>query len=51
MEILAAIIVLLFVAIATLPAWPYSRRWTFIPTGACGGVLLVLVAMILAGRF
>ena len=51
MEMLGAIVLLLFVAIGTLPAWPYSRRWTFYPTGACGGVVLCLVALILMGRF
>ncbi len=51
MEMLAAMVLLLFAAIGTLPAWPYSRRWTFYPTGACGGVVLVLLAMILTGHF
>ena len=51
MEMLAAIVLLLFVAIGTLPAWPYSRQWTFYPTGACGGIVLVLVGLILTGRF
>jgi len=38
-------------ALAVLPAWPYSRRWGFLPTGTCGGVVLIIVAMILLGRF
>lgn len=50
MEILVAMMVLLFVAIATLPTWPYSSRWTFYPTGACGALVLALLAMILTGR-
>ena len=48
---LATVVLLLLVALGTLPAWPYSRRWTFVPSGACGGVVLVLVGLILAGRF
>jgi hypothetical protein len=51
MAILATVILLLFLALATLPSWPYSRRWGFVPTGACGGVVLVIVTMILLGRF
>ena len=51
MEMLAAMVLLLFAAIGTLPSWPYSRRWTFYPTGACGGAVLVLLAMILTGHF
>jgi hypothetical protein len=50
MGILAAIMILLLIAIAALPAWPYSQRWSFYPTGACGGLVLFLLAMILSGR-
>ena len=48
---LAAAVLLLLLALATLPAWPYSRQWGFYPTGTCGGIVLVIVAMILMGRF
>ena len=51
MEMLAAMVILLFLAIATLPAWPYSRRWSFYPTGACSGIVLFLLAMIISGHF
>jgi hypothetical protein len=51
MEILATVVLLLLLALVVLPAWPYSRRWGFFPTGTCGGVVLVIVAMILLGRF
>ena len=50
MAILAAVILLLLVALAALPAWPYSRQWSFYPTGTCGGVVLFIVVMILMGR-
>jgi hypothetical protein len=50
MDMLAAIMLLLVVALGTLPAWPYTRRWGFYPTGACGGVVLVLIGLILTGR-
>jgi hypothetical protein len=51
MAMLAAVVLLLFVALGTLPAWPYSRRWGFYPTGACGGIVLVIIGMILTGHF
>jgi hypothetical protein len=51
MALLTALLLLLLVALGTLPAWPYSRRWTFYPTGACGGIALVIIAMILTGHF
>jgi hypothetical protein len=51
MGILVAMVLLLFLALATLPGWPYSRQWGFYPTGTCGGAALIMVAMILLGRF
>jgi hypothetical protein len=41
---------LLLAAILVLPAWPYARRWGYYPTGACGVILMTLVALILTGR-
>ena len=37
--------------IGALPAWPHSRRWGYGPSGALGVILLVIVVMMLAGRF
>lgn len=51
MELLAAMVILLFTAIAVLPAWPYSQRWSYYPTGACGGIVILLLAMIMTGHF
>lgn len=51
MELLAAMVLLLSVALGTLPAWPYSRRWGFYPAGACGGIVVVIIGMILTGHF
>jgi hypothetical protein len=51
MALLTAVGLLLLLALGTLPAWPYSRQWGFYPTGACGGAVLVIIAMILMGRF
>jgi hypothetical protein len=51
MAILVTVVLLLLLALATLPGWPYSRQWGFLPTGTCGGVVLVIVTMILLGRF
>ena len=48
---LAAMVLLLFVALGTLPAWPYSRRWGYYSTGTCGGIVLVMIGMILTGHF
>jgi bacteriorhodopsin len=51
MEILAAMMVLLILAIAVLPTWPYSpANWGYYPTGVCGFVVVVIAAMIVVGR-
>ena len=44
-------IVLVLLLIGALPAWPHSRRWGYGPSGALGVVLLVIVVMMLAGKF
>ena len=51
MELLAAMVILLLAAIVVLPAWPYSQRWSYYPTGACGGIVIFLLAMIMSGHF
>ena len=51
MELLAAMVLMLLVVFATLPAWPYASTWGYYPSGACGALLLALVGLILTGRF
>ena len=45
------LVVLVLMLLGVLPAWPHSRRWGYAPTGGLGLVVLVLVVLILAGRF
>lgn len=44
------IIVLLLFVIGALPAWPYSRRWGYYPSGGIGLILLILIILILMGQ-
>jgi hypothetical protein len=44
------IIVLLLFVIGALPAWPYSRRWGYYPSGGIGLILLILIILLLMGR-
>lgn len=44
------IIVLLLFVIGALPAWPYSRRWGYYPSGGIGLILIILIILILLGR-
>ena len=46
---LIPLFVLLLLVLA--PAWPYSRRWGYYPSGTLGAVVLVVIALVLLGRF
>ena len=50
MEVLVAMMALLVVGLAALPAWPYSVKWGYYPTGVCGLVVLTLAALAFIGR-
>lgn len=43
------LIVLLLLLLGALPAWPYSRRWGYYPSGGLGLVLIVLLILFLIG--
>jgi Protein of unknown function (DUF3309) len=45
------IIVLLLALIGALPTWPHSREWGYYPSGGLGLVLLIIVVLVLSGRF
>lgn len=49
---LGAVLVILAVVllIGAFPAWPYSRRWGYMPTSVLGGLLLLLVVLLVLGR-
>jgi hypothetical protein len=46
--VVAVLVVLL---LATLPTWPYSRRWGYLPISIIALVLVLVVALILFGVF
>ena len=51
MTVAAAILTVLVLAvILVLPIWPFSRSWGFGPAVLVGIILLVLLAMAVAGR-
>ncbi|MEZ4522155.1 MAG: DUF3309 family protein [Thermomicrobiales bacterium] len=39
------LIVLLFVAIASIPAWPYNRGWGFSPVGIVVAAFLFVILL------
>jgi len=44
------LIVLVVLAVAGLPSWPYSRDWGYYPSGGLGLIVLIVVILVLTGR-
>ena len=45
------IVILVLLLIGALPTWPYSRSWGYYPSGGVGLIVLILVILLLLGRF
>lgn len=45
------IIIVVVLLVLALPAWPYSRGWRFYPSSLLGVILLILIILLLTGRF
>jgi hypothetical protein len=43
------LIVLVVVAVGSLPTWPHSRSWGYYPSGGLGLVLVVVLLIMLLG--
>ncbi|HTL29866.1 MAG TPA: DUF3309 family protein [Tepidisphaeraceae bacterium] len=44
------IVILLLMALGSLPSWPYSSGWGYYPSGGFGLLLLILIVLALSGR-
>ena len=47
---LLLLILLIVLLVGATPAWPYSRRWGYYPSGGVGLLLLILIILLLTGR-
>jgi len=45
------LIVLILLLIGAVPAWPYSSGWGYYPSGLLGLVFLIMLVLVLTGRF
>ncbi|HEY3354030.1 MAG TPA: DUF3309 family protein [Polyangia bacterium] len=45
------LVVAVLLVVATLPAWPYSRRWGYYPSGLLGLLALLVLIVLLLGYF
>jgi len=48
--LLLVMVALLLVAVGTLPAWPYSAKLGYYPSGISGAILLSIAWMVVVGR-
>jgi hypothetical protein len=44
------VIILVILAIGTLPRWKYSSNWGYLPSGGLGILLLIVIILLLTGR-
>lgn len=44
------LVVLVLMLLGTIPTWPHSREWGYMPSGLLGVVLLVVLVLLLMGR-
>ena len=45
----ALLVLLVVLTVIGLPTWPYSARWTYYPSGACGVTALTIAMLIVLG--
>ena len=45
------IIILILILVGVLPTWPHSRSWGYAPSGILGVIVIVVLILLLNGRF
>jgi len=48
---LLLLVLLLLLLVSSVPAWGYSRDWGYYPSGTVGVILIILIIMLMLGRF
>lgn len=43
------LIIIIILLIASVPVYPYSRRWGYGPSGLLGAVLIILIVLLILG--
>ena len=43
------LVVIIILAIAAAPTWPYSREWGYYPSGGLGLLLIILLILLFTG--
>jgi len=45
------LILLVLMLVGALPAWPHSKSWGYYPSGGLSLVVLIVLLLVLTGRF
>ena len=45
------IVLLLLLMVGSVPSWRHSRGWGYYPSGTLGLILIILIIMMMLGRF
>ncbi|MBV8888151.1 MAG: DUF3309 domain-containing protein [Alphaproteobacteria bacterium] len=45
------LIILIIALIGSLPTWPYSGGWGYYPSGGFGLIVIILIIVLLMGRY
>lgn len=45
------LVILVLFLIGALPHWPYSSGWGYYPSGGLGIIFIILLILVLTGRF
>ncbi|HKF48454.1 MAG TPA: DUF3309 domain-containing protein [Terracidiphilus sp.] len=50
MVVLFLIPLLILAIVAVVPAWPYSRNWSYYPSGGLGVILVLTIVLLFMNR-
>ncbi len=45
------IVVLILILLGVIPTWPHSRAWGYKPSGVIGLIVVIILILMLLGRF
>lgn len=45
------IVVLILILLGVIPTWPHSRPWGYAPSGVIGLIVVIILILMLLGRF
>lgn len=44
------LVILILIVIGTIPTWPHSRNWGYLPSSGFGLLLIILIMLLAIGR-